>query len=283
MTGGERMTKKQILVMMEQLQLVFDVVRLVDVSVMTQISLAPDGTIVRQPYQYYAIWNRSRRCENCISAKALSLKTRLMKFEFKDHEVYHVIAKYVEIEGTPFLLEMITHITDDTVFGAYGRGAFAETIASYNHKLYTDPVTDTHNRQYYEEQLSGLTQDALAMLDADDFKQINDTYGHAAGDQALRAISRTVLSCTRPTDALVRYGGDEFVICFRNIPRNAFAARLEQIRRAVEEIRLPDWPQLRLTVSIGGVYDHQTTDELVHVADEMLYRAKARKNAIEIR
>lgn len=277
------MTKKQILVMMEQLQLVFDVVRLVDVSVMTQISLAPDGTIVRQPYQYYAIWNRSRRCENCISAKALSLKTRLMKFEFKDHEVYHVIAKYVEIEGTPFLLEMITHITDDTVFGAYGRGAFAETIASYNHKLYTDPVTDTHNRQYYEEQLSGLTQDALAMLDADDFKQINDTYGHAAGDQALRAISRTVLSCTRPTDALVRYGGDEFVICFRNIPRNAFAARLEQIRRAVEEIRLPDWPQLRLTVSIGGVYDHQTTDELVHVADEMLYRAKARKNAIEIR
>ena len=283
MTGGERMTKKQILVMMEQLQLVFDVVRLVDVSVMTQISLAPDGTIVRQPYQCYAIWNRSRRCENCISAKALSLKTRLMKFEFKEREVYHVIAKYVEIEGTPFVLEMITHITDDTVFGAYGRGAFAETIASYNHKLYTDPVTDTHNRQYYEEQLSGLTQDALAMLDADDFKHINDTYGHAAGDQALRAISRKVLSCTRPTDALVRYGGDEFVICFRNIPRNAFAARLEQIRRAVEEIRLPDWPQLRLTVSIGGVYDHQTTDELVHVADEMLYRAKARKNAIEIR
>ena len=269
--------------MMEQLQLVFDVVRLVDVSVMTQISLAPDGTIVRQPYQCYAIWNRSRRCENCISAKALSLKTRLMKFEFKEREVYHVIAKYVEIEGTPFVLEMITHITDDTVFGAYGRGAFAETIASYNHKLYTDPVTDTHNRQYYEEQLSGLTQDALAMLDADDFKHINDTYGHAAGDQALRAISRKVLSCTRPTDALVRYGGDEFVICFRNIPRNAFAARLEQIRRAVEEIRLPDWPQLRLTVSIGGVYDHQTTDELVHVADEMLYRAKARKNAIEIR
>ena len=73
------------------------------------------------------------------------------------------------------------------------------------------------------------------------------------------------------------------MICFRNIPRNAFAARLEQIRRAVEEIRLPDWPQLRLTVSIGGVYDHQTTDKLVHVADEMLYRAKARKNAIEIR
>ena len=74
---------------------------------------------------------------------------------------------------------------------------------------------------------------AMAVIDVDDFKHINDNYGHDTGDIVLQSIARTVLSCMRKTDAVVRYGGDEFVIVFYNIPADVFEKKLEKIRYCI--------------------------------------------------
>ena len=97
--------------------------------------------------------------------------------------------------------------------------------------------------------------DAIAMLDLDQFKQINDVYGHQAGDDALRILVNAVTACVRNrNDALVRYGGDEFLLIFPHIPEHVFIKRLEQIRATVQALHMIEYPDLHLTVSIGGVY-----------------------------
>ena len=113
------------------------------------------------------------------------------------------------------------------------------------------------------------------MMDADDFKGINDTYGHQAGDLALKTIAKTAFACMRGSDCCVRYGGDEFLLLFREIPFDRFAARLEEIRLAVSGATLQEYPEIRLSVSIGGAYGTGGMPELMRLADQMLYQSKA--------
>lgn len=275
------MTKTEVKEFMGQLSRIFDIVRLVDADVTTQYALNGQGELEREPYRCYAVRNKESRCENCIAAKAFARKDKLTKFEFVGHEVYHVVAMYLEVEGAPFVLEMVSRITDEALFGAYGKNEFAETINSYNRRLYVDPLTGAYNRRYYEDQLVALGRDrSAAIMDVDDFKRINDTYGHAVGDLALKAIVRAALSCIRSTDMVVRYGGDEFLVLFQNIPRDIFGDRLEDIRKSVRAIVLEECPELRLTVSIGGVCGAGGAQEMFRRADELLYQAKKEKNAV---
>ena len=121
--------------------------------------------------------------------------------------------------------------------------------------------------------------DAIAMLDLDQFKQINDVYGHQAGDDALRILVNAVTACVRNrNDALVRYGGDEFLLIFPHIPKHVFIKRLEQIRATVQALHMIEYPDLHLTVSIGGVYGACTLDPGIRQADKLLYQAKESRN-----
>lgn len=277
------MKKEEVRQLMEQLKRVFDIVRLVDVSITKQFTIDSSGELREEAYQCYEVWNKTERCANCISAKALANKSKLTKFEFIGSDIYHVIAMYVEVEEIPYVLEMVLKITDELLIGAYGENEFVETISNYNRKLYFDPVTDAYNRQYYEDQLRELSGSyAVAMLDADDFKRINDTYGHPAGDLALQAIVRAIFTCVRSTDTVIRYGGDEFLVILPGVSRGSFAKRLENMRKAVHTAVIEEFPQIRLSVSVGGVYASGKTADLVREADRMLYRAKARKDSVEL-
>lgn len=269
---------------MRQLEIVFDTVRLVDPAACRQFFVGPAGKLVGQADRCYKVWNKTGRCENCVSAKAFMRKNRMTKFEFAGSEVYHVMAQYMEVEERPYVLEMVCHINDEALFGAYGKSDFARTISYFNHKLYTDPLTGVYNRRYYEDQLAGLAgQYAVAMLDVDNFKEVNDTYGHPAGDLALRAVASALTFCTGETGIVVRYGGDEFLIFFERSSPADFGGKLEQIRRAVSDM-LPDkWARLRLSVSIGGVYRPACLQNALAEADRMLYKAKAAKDSVQWR
>ena len=94
-----------------------------------------------------------------------------------------------------------------------------ETTESYRAKLYHDVLTGTYNRRYYEDIASRIVGPAgIALIDVDDFKICNDTYGHYAGDMALETAANAIRSCIRESDLLIRYGGDEFLLVLPGIP-----------------------------------------------------------------
>jgi diguanylate cyclase (GGDEF)-like protein len=151
-----------------------------------------------------------------------------------------------------------------------------------------DALTQLHNRAYFEERLIEELLRAsrygrpmsVAMLDVDGFKQFNDTYGHPAGDAALRTLAAALRGSARRSDIVARYGGEEFVIILTETRVQEAVAKLEALR---EEIgRLPidtpraSWPG-HLTVSAGVASwpdDGAWPDELLHAADDRLLAAK---------
>ena len=160
-----------------------------------------------------------------------------------------------------------------------------ETTESYRAKLYHDVLTGTYNRRYYEDIASRIVGPAgIALIDVDDFKICNDTYGHYAGDMALETAANAIHSCIRNTDRLIRYGGDEFLLVLPGIPSDILQAKLEQIRAAVQQAAVPGYSHFRLSLSIGGTMQ-ATTDPMenaVRRADRLMYQAKCRKNAVMV-
>lgn len=140
------------------------------------------------------------------------------------------------------------------------KAQFAQTAARsmekekrYRHRLNHDALTGTYNRRFYEEVVrNNLGPAGIALMDIDDFKICNDTYGHHAGDLALETVAKAIRSCIRETDLLIRYGGDEFLLVLPGIPADYFKVKLEQIRTAVQQTVVPGYPHFRLSLSIGG-------------------------------
>ncbi|WP_223382414.1 diguanylate cyclase [Faecalibacterium prausnitzii] len=160
-----------------------------------------------------------------------------------------------------------------------------ETTESYRAKLYHDALTGTYNRRYYEDIASRIVGSAgIALMDVDDFKICNDTYGHHAGDLALEAAANAIQSCIRSSDLLIRYGGDEFLLVLPGIPSDILQTKLEQIRAAVQQATVPGYPHFRLSLSIGGTMQAITDsmENAVRRADRLMYQAKCRKNAVTV-
>lgn len=275
------MTKKEVLSLFKELRKIFDIVRLVDSTINVEYSVNDNGEILAEPYKCYSVWNKRSRCENCVSAKAFIKKSKLTKFEFIGNEAYFVVAMYIEVEECPYILEMVSKVSDETLFGAYGRDKFMQTISEHNRKMYIDSLTGAYNRLYYEEQIIGLHNiSAVAMADVDDFKEINDKFGHMAGDAALKEIVRVMFENIDESDSVVRYGGDEFIIVFKGKKIKNINEKLEKIRSNIYNISIKGYPELRLSVSIGCVCSNNITIDQIDEVDKMLYKAKKIKNAV---
>lgn len=163
----------------------------------------------------------------------------------------------------------------------YEKGAFLSP--RQRQLLYMDSLTGVYNRRYYDEYYQRADNvRAMFVMDVDDFKSINDCYGHSVGDAVLQGIAQAVLSCVRKTDTVIRYGGDEFVIVFSGIPEDVFEKKLERIRRSVEDLTIADHPELHVSASIGGVYGGGITKQLFKIADNMMYQSKRTKNKVTV-
>ena len=185
-------------------------------------------------------------------------------------------------QETKNIQDIRNKIDYDRLF-SYEKYTFLSRKQRHLQLLYIDSLTSVYNRRYYDEHFQGSDNiQAMVVIDVDNFKHINDNYGHDVGDIVLQNIAQTVLSCVRKTDAVIRYGGDEFVIIFFCIPANIFEKKLERIRYSVDSLIIDGHPELHMTVSIGGVYGTGTAKGLFKAADSMMYQSKNTKNQVTI-
>ena len=150
----------------------------------------------------------------------------------------------------------------------------------------TDGLTGLYNRRYFMELAERAFADAkendlplsVAMMDVDHFKRVNDTYGHAAGDEVLRTVAEICKGNARGSDIIGRYGGEEFVILMKDTPLPGAVSAAERIRQAVAGATIEaSSAAVKVTISIGVAQMNEYTgniDQLLSLADEALYEAK---------
>lgn len=151
----------------------------------------------------------------------------------------------------------------------------------------TDPLTGARNRDYFESHMNAelsyarrhRTDVSLLMFDLDHFKQVNDTYGHPAGDAVLVEVAQAVREMIRSEDVFARYGGEEFAVILRDIDLEGAALAAERLRKKLANLNIQTGEHtVKVTVSIGCATLVECKEplgsELIAIADRRLYGAK---------
>lgn len=259
----------------DQLRKIFDIVRLVDPTANAVLELDNNGILRKTDQHCAAFWETGGNCTNCISTRALAQKTMLNKLEFTRTDMYYVVSKYLCINGTPCVMEMLSKMNEGRWIDANGTRFLLDKSRGESRKLFQDPLTATYSRRYFETYLTHMEgMECVEIIDVNQFKQVNDTYGHPAGDVVLRDIAAAIQSCIRSSDILVRYGGDEFLLLFPKMSENDMAEKNKRIKEAVANIVYTEYPTLHLSVSIGGVCGVHPIMEAIRQADKQMYENK---------
>lgn len=222
-------------------------------------------------------------CENCAVCEAYDCRGKKTKLEFADKSAYQVTAKYLEIDGKGYVLELVQKLDGEVPNEPYNNSCTRDKLSPYRDRLYIDPVArPAYNRRYYEDMLKNSVMDAgVAVVDLDDFKLYNDAFGHQAGDLALEMFAKVAQQNIRKSDTLVRYGGDEFLIVMPNIPELVLQRKLQLICSQIHDSLIPGYPNMQVSVSIGATIAHdEQISSALERADRLMYRAKTRKNAV---
>ncbi len=145
-----------------------------------------------------------------------------------------------------------------------------------------DPLTNVGNRRALSKKIQTViaslhrtgTQMSLLLIDLDQFKQINDTHGHNAGDRLLAEISQVIKSRIRTTDSLYRYGGDEFIVIAENTDANAAKILAEELRTTIEQSSIIAECSVTISIGVAGLLSDATAEQWIKDADDALFQAK---------
>lgn len=282
MNKQDQMTMQEAERKMESLREVFQVVRLVDGKMLMDREKRINAGDLSETCQCYTFWKKDKECKNCSSLLALKEQTQKIKFEFQDSQVFQVISRYVEIDGRPYVMEMIQNLDESIQIDQEGYEKLISKLSGYNEKLYTDVLTGIYNRRFFEEEIKKMEDEAgIAVIDLDDFKLHNDTYGHSAGDAALITTANIIKKYIRKTDILIRYGGDEFLLILPSIKKHIFEDKLKLIQEKIHDAVVPNYEKMQLSVSIGGaIFREGNIEDAVASADRQMYIAKNYKNMV---
>lgn len=282
MNKQDQMTMQEAERKMESLREVFQVVRLVDGKMLMDREKRINAGDLSETCQCYTFWKKDKECKNCSSLLALKEQTQKIKFEFLDLQVFQVISRYVEIDGRPYVMEMIQNLDESIQIDQEGYEKLISKLSGYNEKLYTDVLTGIYNRRFFEEEIKKMEDEAgIAVIDLDDFKLHNDTYGHSAGDAALITTANIIKKYIRKTDILIRYGGDEFLLILPSIKKHIFEDKLKLIREKIHDAVVPKYEKMQLSVSIGGaIFREGNIEDAIASADRQMYIAKNYKNMV---
>lgn len=159
------------------------------------------------------------------------------------------------------------------------------------HERGYDPLTRTLNRQAFDQFASGIAYanklperrsqfdnhcfNGIAILDIDNFKSINDRFGHAIGDETLVLLSQTIRSVLRQDDMFFRYGGEEFVVFIKEVDETQSISVLERCRQEVENRSFPQVGQVTISIGLATLSSESHPLESLSMADKALYYAKS--------
>ena len=188
----------------------------------------------------------------------------------------------LNIVSLGFIFELsLNLIVKNVVDGIYFKELEQFKLASWQ-----DPLTSLYNRRYAEKYFQDLaaeknesspkTVTSLAMVDIDDFKNINDQYGHVAGDKVLQSLADLFKSGLRNTDLIIRWGGEEFLIILSGTSVEQACLVIDNLRQKIERLRLNIADtEIRYTITTGiAALTDMDVESSIHLADQNLYRGK---------
>lgn len=152
-------------------------------------------------------------------------------------------------------------------------------------KALTDAVTGLYNRNYWEQIISDVTLHprtqnfSLILIDVDNLKEINDTYGHTAGDKVIEIVGQAIKKCIRKEDAGLRYGGDEFIILLFNQDKKAAYRVVERIRREISELAAGQGINIQISAGVACYDCLRNMGDIIKMADRDLYKEKRVKKS----
>ena len=252
-----RMTSAQAELEMKALRRVFPEVSLIDENEIKSNSAGVNPTTVNAFYE----------------------KKQLTRLELVGNDIYQIVAEYVEIDGKPCVIEMIKPLSGEHLVCPGGLEQFSGLVKSGN--MYIDQLTGALDRRYYEEFLRNTRVNAgVVMIDIDDFSLYNDSQGHTAGDEALKASADAIRRSVRMTDTVIRYGGDEFLVIMPGLTEDRFAQQMRYIRRQIRKVEIAGKGEAKLSVSIGGVLaGNELLSSAVERAGKLMFVSQGQDNA----
>ncbi|GAB6066207.1 GGDEF domain-containing protein [Aquifex pyrophilus] len=217
------------------------------------------------------------------------LKERFLREILETHKTVHVFAKkfYESLKEENYISAYFYY--QNCVKNSYALISLlsAVRLKEVSEELKKDPLTGLLNRRFlipiFEDvlELSMYTElpFSVAIIDLDDFKKINDTYGHLVGDCVLKNVAKIIRKNLRKSDYIFRYGGEEFLVLLPSTGLEDAVNILEKLRRAVERTEIEcEGHKINVTVSIGVCSDIYTGDkspeDYINCADQKLYEAK---------
>ncbi len=239
--------------LLQYLQISYDLVRYVDPTTNKVIHIEKDGKMWESETTCSDIWNCLEKCSNCISRLSMQTRKRMTKLEVAGDDPYQVVSMYVEIDGKPCCLEMASRIDGDFMPDGYSREEILSSVRIHKEKIYIDPVTGVYNKRYYVEKLSKMDNVAALMFaDIKNFKKNNENFGHQAGDDVLRQVAGVLRDVAAGKGDVLRYSGDDFVTVFFKAAEEELSEIQKEMCRRVETLRFPELPGVQLKLVTAG-------------------------------
>lgn len=241
---------------------IFDIIRLVNPEICRELFVDKDGGISYGENCYKDL-NLCSQCENCSCLSALKAKERREKYELYNQKIYSflfipivlILPKNIEY---PCVIEIVTILSQNQWLKELGDTKEIHSIIADHEGVYLDSLTSAFSRKFFEEKqyLRNYSQPpremAFLFADLNNFKSINDTYGHLAGDYVLKRMVALTKSVIGSKDIIVRMGGDEFLIILPDSSQTSAEQVAREIKRKLRtEECLQDAKGRHAGISIG--------------------------------